>query len=70
MNAYADLNESEDMLDTATRIGLTVQQMGGGDNNSEGIVIPAEWREELDIDTGDTTDAELDRDERTITYHF
>jgi antitoxin component of MazEF toxin-antitoxin module len=70
MNAYADLNESEDMLDTPTRIGLTVQQMGGGDNNSEGVVIPAAWREELDLDTGDTVDAELNQEERTVTYHF
>jgi AbrB family looped-hinge helix DNA binding protein len=44
--------------------------MGGGDNNSEGVVIPAAWREELGISTGDTVDVELDRDAHTITYHF
>lgn len=57
------------MLNRATRLGLTVQKMGGG-NSSEGVVIPAKWRDKLDIDTGDTADAELDPEEQTITYHF
>ena len=55
------------MLERAQRIGLTVQQMG---ENSEGVVVPAEWRDDLDIDAGDLVDAELDRDEGTVTYHF
>jgi hypothetical protein len=54
------------MLEGAEKIGLAVQDMG----SSKGIVIPAEWRRELEIDEESLADAEYDRTERTITYHF
>jgi antitoxin component of MazEF toxin-antitoxin module len=54
------------MLEGARKLGLEVQQIG----NSEGVVIPADWRKDLDIDSDDSADAEYDREERTITYHF
>jgi antitoxin component of MazEF toxin-antitoxin module len=54
------------MLEGARKLGLEVQEMG----NSEGVVIPAEWREDLGIDSDDTAEAEYDREQRTVTFHF
>lgn len=55
------------MLQRAQRIGLTVQQMG---KSSEGVVVPAEWLADLEAESSDLVDAEYDREERTVTYHF
>ncbi|WP_181693280.1 AbrB/MazE/SpoVT family DNA-binding domain-containing protein [Natronomonas sp. LN261] len=54
------------MLEGARKIGMEVQEIG----NSEGVVIPVEWREDLNIDSNDTADAEYDREDRTVTFHF
>jgi hypothetical protein len=54
------------VIEGARKIGMEVQEIG----NSEGVVIPADWREDLGISTENSADAEYDREERTVTFHF
>lgn len=55
------------MLEDDSKIGLTIQQLSA---SSDGVVIPAEWRRDLEIERGDVIDAEYNREDRTVTYHF
>jgi antitoxin component of MazEF toxin-antitoxin module len=52
------------MLQKDTELGIAVTDLG----NSKAVVVPAEWRERLDVEG--TADAELDIEQRTVTYHF
>lgn len=54
------------MLETDTKIGLKVHQNG----NSKQVTLPAEWVRDLEIEKGDWVDAEMERDERSVTFHF
>jgi len=47
------------------KYGLSVHKIGNG----RGPVIPKEWHEKLDINDDDLVNAEVDFDDRTITYH-
>jgi antitoxin component of MazEF toxin-antitoxin module len=50
-----------------SRIGLSLHRIG----NSAGPAIPAEWRDQFDLEPGeDLVDAEADFEEKTITYHL
>jgi antitoxin component of MazEF toxin-antitoxin module len=53
-------------FDRETHTGLSIHKLG----NSEGVVIPKEWREDLDLDDDDLADAEYDRERGTVTFHF
>jgi len=49
-----------------TELELSQHRIG----NSRGVVIPKHWRNRLNLDPDDLVDAEVDIDERTITFHF
>lgn len=50
----------------ATRLNLSIHEIG----DSQGPAIPKNWREELDIKRGDSATAEVDFEERSVTFYF
>jgi antitoxin component of MazEF toxin-antitoxin module len=53
-------------LERDTELDLSQHQIG----NSRGYVIPKHWRDRLELDPDELVDAEIDLDDRTITFHF
>lgn len=53
-------------LNRDTERGRSVTKIG----NSLGVTIPAAWRNDLNVDTDDSVDQEVDFEERTVTLHF
>lgn len=54
------------MLKRDTEIGLAIHDGG----SSQLVVIPKKWCNRLDISPDDRADAEVDLEERKVTFHF
>jgi len=49
-----------------TELNLSQHTIG----NSRFVVIPKHWHDRLNLDPDEDADAEVDLEDRTITFHF